>query len=97
MDVFSTLSAVFAQCVDRDFRLVDNPLCATLDAFARAFERRLLADRYDDRRIQNIAMLAAHPDGFSALVSLRGVEWAKVHVAKELGVDLRRVAHENTL
>jgi hypothetical protein len=86
-DIYPVLGELFQHCSRTNFRLEATATCATVDAFARAFTKRLLEDRFDDRRIANVCVFIAHPDGFGALVSLRGVEWATTQVAKELSVD----------
>jgi hypothetical protein len=91
-DVYPILADVFRSCVVNNFKLSEDPRCATLYAFARAFDRRLCEDRFDDRRIQNIIMFGAHPEGWGTMVCLRGTAWALHRMAKELLVDLKDVS-----
>lgn len=93
-DIYPTLAAIFQECVKTRFRLIDDPRCATLYAFTRAFERRLIEDRFDDRRVAQTILFAAHPEGYGTMVCLKGVDWAAKHVAEQLLVDLKDCSYD---
>lgn len=88
-DIQSVLGDVLQQCVENDFAVNANPTYKTLYSFARGFDRRLKADRFDDRRIADVIMFAGHPEGFGVVSSLRPLSWCLPHLAKELCVSLK--------